>query len=427
MVKLNFIRVFVDTALLTVIDLLTRYFGVKKQFLPDSDELENKEVIELLERLKGKSEKETLSNLLEWQNRNISYWVERGYLDSSLRPLLIVGIGFIFLFTSIPLLASFYILFVNVFLLPPNASLRVSFFITLALLLWVVLKANTFLKITYVILWSYPLYEVVRIELLKTPTPQNISLLLNFTVFNWIIFGISLFSLLYLAAVYWPMTRQVDSLKSKIKEIATLIKSTFEVSIQLSTILKYKLAICTDYAKLTAILLYNMFPNNRIYFISIPRHVAAGIEVNGKLYIIDQKLPVLTLDSWLRVWNRKTATIYQLKVLDSKNRRKLKLEKRGMTKLANPSINVDTEKLTDEVDKLLKIGQTTQKNSVFKIPIPIPRLAKRYDNDEIVIYSMARAIKRRLENELCSNLENIEKIEIKQNSDDLIVSAYLKK
>jgi len=111
----------------------------------------------------------------------------------------------------------------------------------------------------------------------------------------------------------------------------------------------------------------------------------------------------------------------------SKNRRKLKLEKRGMTKLANPSINVDTEKLTDEVDKLLKIGQTTQKNSVFKIPIPIPRLAKRYDNDEIVIYSMARAIKRRLENELCSNLENIEKIEIKQNSDDLIVSAYLKK
>ena len=41
MVKLNFIRVFVDTALLTVIDLLTRYFGSKKQFLPDSDELEN--------------------------------------------------------------------------------------------------------------------------------------------------------------------------------------------------------------------------------------------------------------------------------------------------------------------------------------------------------------------------------------------------
>jgi len=127
MVKLNFIRVFVDTALLTVIDLLTRYFGSKKQFLPDSDELENKEVIELLERLKGKSEKETLSNLLEWQNRNISYWVERGYLDSSLRPLLIVGIGFIFLFTSIPLLASFYILFVNVFYFRPTRLLGFLF------------------------------------------------------------------------------------------------------------------------------------------------------------------------------------------------------------------------------------------------------------------------------------------------------------
>ncbi len=115
MVKLNFIRVFVDTALLTVIDLSTRYFGCKKQFLPNSDELENRDVKELLERFKGESEKETLTNLLEWQSRNISYWVERGYLDSFLRPLVMIGVVLIFLFISIPLFASFYILLVKFF------------------------------------------------------------------------------------------------------------------------------------------------------------------------------------------------------------------------------------------------------------------------------------------------------------------------
>ena len=145
--------------------------------------------------------------------------------------------------------------------------------------------------------------------------------------------------------------------------------------------------------------------------------------VNGKRYIIDQKLPVLTLDSWLRVRNRKTAIIYQLNVLDFKNKKKLVLEKRGMAKLANHSMSVNTEKLTEETAKQLKINQTTQKEtSVFEIPLP--NFTKCYDDDEIVIYSMARAIKLKLENELCSNFEKIEKIEIKQDGKDLIVFTY---
>ena len=78
MVKSNFLREFKEDPLLSIIDLLTRYFGGKKQFLPSSRELENKDIAELLERLKGVSEKETLSNLLEWQERNLDYWNERG-------------------------------------------------------------------------------------------------------------------------------------------------------------------------------------------------------------------------------------------------------------------------------------------------------------------------------------------------------------
>ncbi|AGK61323.1 hypothetical protein Asulf_01332 [Archaeoglobus sulfaticallidus PM70-1] len=188
--------------------------------------------------------------------------------------------------------------------------------------------------------------------------------------------------------------------------------------------IEYRLAMCRDYAKLTAVLLHNLFPNSQIYFISIPWHVAAGIKVNKKLYILDQKLPVLTLDAWLRVWNRRTATIYQLKVLDSKNKKKIKLEKCGVAKLSDPSIEVNTEKLTDEVTKLLEINQVTQKeNSIVEIP-PLSKLAKCYGEDEIVIYSMTRAIKLKLENELCDNINRISKIDVVQDGDNLVVKVY---
>ena len=78
------------------------------------------------------------------------------------------------------------------------------------------------------------------------------------------------------------------------------------------------------------------------------------------------------------------------------------LEKRGMAKLAKHSMPVNTEKLTEEAAKQPKINQTSQKEtSVFEIPLP--NFAKCYDDDEIVIYSMTRAIKLKLENELCSD------------------------
>ncbi len=167
MVKSNFLREFKEDPLLSIIDLLTRYFGGKKQFLPSSRELENKDIAELLERLKGVSEKETLSNLLEWQERNLDYWNERGYLDSSLHILMGVGILIIFFFISLPLMVSFYLIFENLFSFPQVLSTAISIVITWGLILWVFFKAGTFLKLIYVILWSYPVYELIKIQLMK--------------------------------------------------------------------------------------------------------------------------------------------------------------------------------------------------------------------------------------------------------------------
>jgi predicted transglutaminase-like protease len=70
-------------------------------------------------------------------------------------------------------------------------------------------------------------------------------------------------------------------------------------------ILGYRLAVCRDYAKLTAALLLNLYPSSEIYLIAIPRHVAAGIKFNCKVYVLDQKLPVASLEKWLSFWREK--------------------------------------------------------------------------------------------------------------------------
>jgi predicted transglutaminase-like protease len=50
-----------------------------------------------------------------------------------------------------------------------------------------------------------------------------------------------------------------------------------------------------DYAKLTACLLLNIDHDSEIYFAHTSNHVAVGIISNGQLYLLDQKLPVLTI------------------------------------------------------------------------------------------------------------------------------------
>ena len=59
----------------------------KKQFLPTLKDIENEELKNLADRLKGDSDKETLTNILEWQDRNIQFWWERWPFDLSLKVL----------------------------------------------------------------------------------------------------------------------------------------------------------------------------------------------------------------------------------------------------------------------------------------------------------------------------------------------------
>jgi hypothetical protein len=71
------------------------------------------------------------------------------------------------------------------------------------------------------------------------------------------------------------------------------------------TILDWRLAICRDYARLIASLLYNLFPDKELYFIDMPGHVVAGIKLDNEIYILDPHYDnstppsVLKLNEWL--------------------------------------------------------------------------------------------------------------------------------
>src|SRR5690606_25490069 len=67
------------------------------------------------------------------------------------------------------------------------------------------------------------------------------------------------------------------------------LKNVFVASIPMNALLENKLGVCRDYAKLTACLLSNIYPDEEIYFAHAPGHIATGIKIENKLYMLDQR------------------------------------------------------------------------------------------------------------------------------------------
>ena len=83
------------------------------------------------------------------------------------------------------------------------------------------------------------------------------------------------------------------------------------------------------------------------------------------------------------------------------------------------------KKLTNEVARLMGINQIAHgSNTIVKLTFP-SKLAKNYEDDEIIIYSMAKTIKLKLENELCTNIDRIARVEVIQDGDDLLVKVSI--
>ena len=394
----------------------------KKQFLPTDTDIKNVELKKLAKRLEGKSEKETLTNILEWQDRNIQSWKERGILE--LPGYVLMGLSIIlYVFALLPVLFLFYYYLASLNILSPSASLLIVLTIFLLFMAWL-LYQNTIVKIIYILLFSYPIYTLERAYLaLPLQKSSTIDMVLALTSLNGVLCGAAALTIFYLVMSYRPIFRG-NPFKTKASKIWGIMNNTFRISLPIHKILEYRMAICRDYAKLTASLLFSIHPNSKVYFLTIPRHVAVAVKTKNDYYVLDQKLPVLTKNGWLNRWNQKNTDVYVSELILNSEGKPVSVDFKKHEKVSLFSEKVvNTDELTKKVAEMLKIRQDSQKDNPYA-EIPLKKFALYYDDDEITKYSLIRAIKNKLESELCGNIDKVSKIEISQNEKDLIIKVY---
>lgn len=383
----------INEILLWILDIITRWFGGKKQFLPSLKDIENRDLKELANRLNGDSNKETLTNIIEWEERNIFGWLDRWYMFLILYFLLVLSSSFLPIDSSIKTLFSLFLVLMGLF----------NFTIVLSI---------------YLLLMGYILVLFSWVFLVNPMIAQKM-FPVHFLVLLSILFGAFIGLIVYLLLKYRGIKYQIPEFR---------IRDTFESTLPVSKILKYKLAICKDYAKLTATLLLKDL-NSKVYFFTIIGHVAVAVKIKNEYYILDQGLPVLTKDSWLKKCGRRAANVYTSELVrNSKGESIVNLKKHEKVYLSDFSgKDVNTDELTEKVSKTLGISQISQKEK-SDFELELKNYAVYYANDDIVKHSLIRAIKNKLEDELCDNINKISKIKIsinKNKKEDLIMEVFL--
>jgi len=373
------------------------------QFYPSEEDIKDRDVKELAERLRGDSDKDTLTNILEWEKKNMRFWWLRYPMDLSLKIITPISLMLIVMIIS-PLLSLLYYLKYLTSLLTIIIGIGIFFLI--------VMMASYFLRISFLSI-AFSLIYLITAAVLRIPIlAQRI---LPFTLFYAGCLGCTILIVFSLYIRYEPFFRDLK-LGKKISFFFEIFNDTFEYSLPVSKILRYRLGVCKDYAKLTASLLLNLYPAEKIYFVIFLRHVACGIKINNKLYILDQHLPILTVEKWLMAWNRNKANIFKYKIED---------ENKEIINLSSWKIsNIDVERLAKEVEKNLRIANKVSSEKCFKTTILLKKYAIYYDEDEIIKHSLIRSIKDKIRDEFCENMKRITAVKIAQEEENLILNIY---
>ena len=400
-------------------------------FLPSREDIENDMIKELSRRLKGGSHKETLTNILEWQERNIHYWDEREYMFIFLGILLSLSL-FLSVLSIQPFLGHFMPIMTIIsayafYLMLSNLGTMIIFTLLLAI--------EAIFLLSFLI--SHAHIMNIKFNLIIGP----LSFIMDIPVIIIIGSLTFLFGCVISLSLYtWFKYRYLKAHHPKFK-----LSDTFRSSLSIQKILQYNLAICRDYAKLSATLLLNYFPENKVHFVSIPWHVAAAVKIKNRLYVLDQKLPVLTLERWLNIWSEKTSKEIHTKIFSWLLRvfkggevkiskivfdKKVSLKEVCRKKLESATIpDVDTKYLTSELQRILKVRSSENKNENNKtetIKKPVRLFALKYEDDEIVKYSLVRALRNKVETDFCGCLDKISKVEVMQKEKNLVLKIYYK-
>ncbi len=356
----------------------------EKQYVPTIEDLKNKEIKLLASKLKGDSDKETLTNILEWQDRNLKYWEERWLTATILTFLLILSAFTLFMYFNA----------IN----PAVLGLLVLGIIGLILL-----ETSLFKFIYHLV---FLLVLVVTYVAIITSNLQSITLRSETFLF---ILAVSLLLGAFLSLIV-SLIMKYKNIKSTVPEFR--LEDTFKLSLPVEKILKYRLSICRDYAKLTAALLLTLYEGKEIYFTLIPKHVATAIKLNEKLYVLDQRLPILTLDKWADKWKKrlKKKKLNVELVMISKVNDKIKtewLKEKFQAENNVPSnVNLNLREITKKLKEILRVNNKIKShNKTLEVEIPLKKASVLFENNEIVIFSLIEAIKNRIEDELAGNIK----------------------
>jgi predicted transglutaminase-like protease len=328
---------------------LKRKFYKRKEkeppFVPTIEDIDSDEIKKLSNRLTGITPKEMLTNIVEWQDRNLKFWEDR----------------------------------------------------------W---PAADVLKVTALLAFLFGIF-----------TPL-FGLLIYFALFSS---GIAVY-------IFLDSVRRSRIIKRTAPGFRLL--DTLEPSLPVEKILEYRLAVCRDYAKLTSALLLNNFPENELYFLMIPNHRAAAVKLNNRVYVLDQKLPILTLSKWVQRWKERLHKS-NLKpeskkiVKDSKRITTVKEQLEQYIETPSEHTRINTERIAGELKKKLMIkdmGKRHESKNSIEITIPFQNYANIYEEDEIIEFSIVESMKNRIEDELTGNLDEILDLTVTRNDGNLVVN-----
>jgi len=333
---------------------------LKKLVVPTKNDIEF--VRNIAEKLRGTRDAETLNNVLEWQERAIRPWSKRAYL-------------------IIPVLGV------------------VAFFGVVVALFGVLL-----------------LYHLISIDFIITGT--LVCIILVATSF--------LTLCLHLIKIYMPFVRCKDGFRNKLRKIIELIRLTFTFSLPLEKMLEYRMGVCRDYAKLSAALLLHLYPENEVLFFTFfgySGHVAAGVKVNNKIYILDQRLPILEPSTWLVLWRKERAKVFKLVKREGG---KFELEYASEITVSNELRRFKGFNLKATFREVVNAVIRAIDEKQDSVDITLRDYALLFDVENYVIKeSLIRKVRIELQNALAGNASKISEIQALKKDTDIILRIQL--
>ncbi|MCS3901222.1 transglutaminase-like domain-containing protein [Methanococcus voltae] len=360
--------------------------------------------------------KAILTNILEFQNSNMEYTFERGIIFA-IFTILFLGLSSISITNLITIMTA---LFFGVYV-----SLLYSAY------------SIVFLLFVLYIAYHNMLYNKLIIAIF------TISILVNYYLYyifgfldSLIMYSLCIGGMLTIIAYIYLKYRLIAKEK---KLTCKMISTIFKLNLPIEDSIKYNMSICREYAKITAMLL-NKAGFNDIYYFVILGHVATGLKLNGKYYVLDQRLPILSLNDWLYKVGRKQVDAYSLKFLEKNNSNE---SKNNETTLKITLEDIKTiyrdydhnKNLYGELDyieiskKLLNLLNCHPKPILNKKP-DFSISLKYYirEIDDIIEYSILRMLYLAVEKKFGSNISKISNIEIIKSKDvknELVINIWI--